>query len=717
MRFFTRSVLFFISVIVFQSSLTIILITNISKRSNLEDAEKELKQEAKIVFENYNSWKRGLWKSLNGIPGDPQFFELLEKHQESFFAKSLKNFLRENFSASGVDAFVLKYAAHHKIDIQSVTYNNFSLSDLQGLDNTRSHPYLELRIIANQLCLVGVIRLFFTEDKQATSKLFVDCFILKRLSEEFCRQLVLNRHVHTMFLLDARYVSGTLPEKRFRDISELGVFHPAARESYDIEIENTGYNIARRKIERVSSVQGEQDLILVTLLDNSSYVQRVSLLEKIVLSVSLLAALLTVVLSLFFSRNITRPIHALEQAMQRIRGGQYDTGVAQRSQSEIGTLEQGFNEMTLKIRQDKEQMEGLIREITMLKDYNENIIRSMRVGMLIVNETLRIEKVNTAFLEIFELQEGQVLHLHLWELSLEIIDEELMKKVQEILDCQREEFTKITRAERNRVYDLKLSPVDGHDGHDVDKRKTLGCILIVEDISRKIEFEEKIFQAEKLSSISMLSAGVAHEINNPLGSIMTNVQNLLDEEEDEERSISLKWIEQETRRIAKIVRELLDFSSSDRGRTQESDVNAVIDETISLIGYSLKKTQNVRIRTEFDVEIPHARISEDELKQIVINLVKNSIHALEGQGDILLSTVYDIQEKRVQVFIQDTGKGIREEDIPRIFDPFYTSKRNGEGTGLGLSVVYGIINKYKGTITVNSTEGEGTQICLAIPVA
>ncbi len=100
----------------------------------------------------------------------------------------------------------------------------------------------------------------------------------------------------------------------------------------------------------------------------------------------------------------------------------------------------------------------------------------------------------------------------------------------------------------------------------------------------------------------------------------------------------------------------------------------------------------------------------------MINLVKNSIQALEGKGGIVLSTTYDAQEKRVRVVVRDTGKGIREEDISRIFDPFYTTKHNGEGTGLGLSVVYGIINKRKGTITVSSKAGQGTHICLAIPV-
>ena len=716
MKLFTKTLFFFIGVIVFQSSLTFLLITNFTKRSNLEDAGKELTQEATIVLENYNSWKRGIWKTLNDIRQDQQLSTLLRDYQETLSPTTLIGVLKEKVYVSGADTFVVKYATHNERDIIPITYNNFSLSDVQGLENRKPHPYLELQLITTQLCLIGITRLSLGEEVNGNPLAYIDLFILKRIDKDFCHQLVLNRDSQAAFFLDDHYLSGTLAEQTFLDIPGFKNFDTSHHKYNTIEIKNIGYNVATRKIENVLQNHIERTLSLVTVLPNTSYVKRLSLLENTVLSVTALCGLLAILLSLFFSRNITRPIYNLLAAMQRIRNGQYKTTLATPSHNEIGKLIQGFNDMADKIHQDKEQLENYIHEITILKDYNENIIQSIRIGMIIINQHLTAEKVNSAFLEAFDLQEEQVIGISLGKLHLSIIDDEILQNVRAILERKQDAYTKVTRAKRNHVYELKLYPIDSDDQTGSQSDNTLGCLLVIEDISRKIEFEEKIFQAEKLSSISMLSAGVAHEINNPLGSIMTNVQNLIEEEKDEERSISLKWIEQETRRIARIVQELLEFSSSSLDRTQETDVNRVIEETITLITYSLKSSQDIFIRTELEEDIPLVLMSQDEFKQIIINLIKNAIQAIEGKGEIFLITQNIFKKNSVWVTVKDNGIGIRDEDIPRIFDPFYTTKHNGEGTGLGLSVVYGIINKYKGTITVESQEGEGTQIRLAIPV-
>ena len=623
MKLFTKSLLFFISVIVFQSSLTILLITNITTRSNLEDAGKALRQEAAIVFDNYNSWKRGIWKILNDILQDQQLLTTILQSQDIDLSQHFRGLLQDRLYASGVDIAVLKYSAHQETDIIPITYNNFSLSDVDTFENTKSHPYLEMKLINTQLCMLGVLRLFLGEESDGASRKSVDLFLLKRIDKGFCTQLVLNRHSHAIFFLDSQYLSGTLGKDRLQEESGGLQVENSSHERYDLEIENLGYNVAIRRIERIPLHNAESHVFLMTMLSNLSYINRVSILERTVLSVTALSALLTILLSLFFSRNMTRPIRNLLAAMQRLRSGQYDTTVTLQVRNEIGALFQGFNDMASTLRQDKEQMEDYIREITLLKDYNEDIIHSIRAGMIIVNGDLRVEKVNSSFLDVFELQEAQILGVFLQDLPLAIFDRDVSRNVRAILQKEYEEFTLMTRSKRNRVYELKLYPIDSHDAAGYQANgNALGCIIVVEDISRKIEFEEKIFQAEKLSSISMLSAGVAHEINNPLGSIMTNVQNLLDEEEDEERTISLKWIEQETRRIARIVKDLLEFSSSNLDRIQETDVNKVIADTIVLITYSLKKTPKILIYTELEGEMPLAMISPDEFKQIIINLVK-----------------------------------------------------------------------------------------------
>jgi two-component system NtrC family sensor kinase len=262
------------------------------------------------------------------------------------------------------------------------------------------------------------------------------------------------------------------------------------------------------------------------------------------------------------------------------------------------------------------------------------------------------------------------------------------------------------------VYEIKLYPLAG-TGELNDE--SAGCVFTVDDISEKIEFEEKIFQAEKLSSLSVLSAGVAHEINNPLSSIMSNVQNLIEEEEKEDKKISLKWIEQETRRIARTVRELLNFSSSDAAANTGANVNEVIAQVINIIKYSINKEKDISFKTEFENGLPCAVINEDELQHVIINLINNSIQAVEDSGTVFVCTFSHKNNHAINIVVEDDGKGIAEEHIPHIFDPFFTTKHNGEGTGLGLSVVYGIVRKYNGHIKVDSKLGQGTRISLVIP--
>ena len=238
---------------------------------------------------------------------------------------------------------------------------------------------------------------------------------------------------------------------------------------------------------------------------------------------------------------------------------------------------------------------------------------------------------------------------------------------------------------------------------------------MVDDISAKTRLEEKILQAEKLATISMLSAGMAHEINNPLGSILTNVQNLLDEETSPSRSVSLRWIEQETRRIARIVQGMLSFASGKAGGTPGGDLNAVVREVTGLMRHGAERA-GVSIDLRLSPDIGPVAVSTDELKQVVINLVSNAVQSISGPGRVLVST-HAGSGGRASLAVADTGCGIPRHVLPRIFDPFFTTKANGDGTGLGLSVVWGIVTRYAGTIDVRSREGRGSRFCLRLPGA
>ena len=253
-----------------------------------------------------------------------------------------------------------------------------------------------------------------------------------------------------------------------------------------------------------------------------------------------------------------------------------------------------------------------------------------------------------------------------------------------------------------------------------------GCVFMAEDISAKTELEEKIFQAEKLSTISMLSAGMAHEINNPLGSILTNVQNLIDDEEtrmprntaaDDGGPPGVPEVDRAGDAPHRPHRAGAAELRLRRLRAAPgSDVNEVVLDVIGLVSHSMARENQVRIDTRLADGLPPSVVSTDELKQVVINLLRNSVQAIPGEGRILVSTRMEPGGARISLAVADTGTGIPKEIVPRIFDPFFTTKANGEGTGLGLSVVYGIVTKYAGTIDVRTREGGGTRMTLGLPV-
>lgn len=706
MKLFTKTFIFFISIIIIQSNLTFFIITNIIKKNNLQDAKKELTEEATFVYESYNSWKRSLWISLNTIREDESLKQIMLSREGFSVRGRLLSYAKEHILSSGIDCVLLKSSFYPHLELIPYKYSIFTLSDLEGLTNLKTHPYIEIVFLGDVLSMVGTVSLTTQPDNT------IELFLIKQIEQNFCSNLTAERRSLASFFLDEMYFVGPPGKAALPQTIDSKEMRSAYREFYDSGGGKKEYNIAIQNVGNVARIQKDSPLFLVTFLSNRPYQRRVVLVKRIVLLVSILGALLTAALSLFLSRNISKPVKKLTDAMHGVKNGQYDTKIGVSSRSEIGELFQGFNEMAHTLGQDKEQMKNYIDEIVMLKDYLEKIIHSIRAGIVIINTDLVVEKANTSFLHSFQLDEDHIIGRKIKDTDIDILDRDILKNIKALILGKKEFYSKIKRAEGNRVFEIKLYPLLGpQEVHE----EIAGVVFTVDDISEKVEFEEKIFQAEKLSSLSILSAGVAHEINNPLSSIMTNVQNLLEEEDTESKKVSLKWIEQETRRIARTVRGLLNFSSSHTGNDPGADVNEVISKMIPIIEHSITKEKNISIETELDTGIPRGAIKEDELQQVIINLVHNSIQAVDTGGSVAVSTLSGRNNHSVNIVIEDNGRGIDEDQMPHIFDPFYTTKHNGEGTGLGLSVVYGIMRKYNGKIKVDSRVGHGTKILLSLP--
>jgi hypothetical protein len=235
----------------------------------------------------------------------------------------------------------------------------------------------------------------------------------------------------------------------------------------------------------------------------------------------------------------------------------------------------------------------------------------------------------------------------------------------------------------------------------------------MEDITEKTLMEEQLMQTEKLSSIGLLAAGVAHEINTPLTGISSYTQMLLkDTDNDERRKAILRKIEKQTFRAAEIVGELLSFSRLGGGEFTAVDINQIIHDSLSLLDHQLDGSR-VKVARDLSEALPPVYGDTGKLQQVFVNLFLNARDAMPTGGKLDIHT--DMDDSMVVVDISDTGGGIPKEYLKRIFDPFFTTKGIGKGTGLGLAVSYGIIQEHGGGIFVESDAGKGTRFTLKLP--
>lgn len=240
--------------------------------------------------------------------------------------------------------------------------------------------------------------------------------------------------------------------------------------------------------------------------------------------------------------------------------------------------------------------------------------------------------------------------------------------------------------------------------------------FLVKDIEQRRLMEKQMAQADKLASIGQLSAGIAHEINNPLGVILGYTQLLLRNEKTEtDRYRDLKTIEKHVKNCKSIVKDLLNFARSSKPEIKTTMINEAADDVLNFILHH-SKLDGIDIIRNYDEEVPPMLLDEKKIRQVLINLLMNAGHAVREKGSISLSTKYIKQDNKVAITVADTGYGIEKKNLARIFDPFFTTKPTGEGTGLGLSVSYGIVKSHGGEVLVESEPGKGTQFTVLLPV-
>jgi len=258
---------------------------------------------------------------------------------------------------------------------------------------------------------------------------------------------------------------------------------------------------------------------------------------------------------------------------------------------------------------------------------------------------------------------------------------------------------------------------DDELGELADGFNTMAFALKERDERLKDFTRKKFMESERLALVGQLAANVAHELNNPLQGIVTYSHLLLEKDTcDEPTNQNIRKIVTQANRCRDIIRGLLDFSRQRKPDKTLCDINSILNEGISFVE-NQALFQNINIMMNLDESLPKVIVDPAQIVRVFINLIVNAAEAMEGNGQLTISSMVDMDTKCVEIEVSDTGSGIPEENYDKIFDPFFTTKETGHGVGLGLAISYGIIKEHKGSISVESKVGQGTTFTVRFPLA
>jgi signal transduction histidine kinase len=378
-----------------------------------------------------------------------------------------------------------------------------------------------------------------------------------------------------------------------------------------------------------------------------------------------------------------------------------------------------------------------MQEYERLKEYSENIVESINVGILAADLEDRVESWNSRLEQLTGILRDDAVGRPLSDLLPEDLVLQFGGAGGESGIRHIYRYALRPKVESKVI---EMPPANGGNGHSTavaaepqaqPQRETvlnvavapliskdlerIGRLIIFDDVTERDELERRLVQADKLSSVGLLAAGVAHEVNTPLAVISTYAQMLAKQVSgDDQKSRLLEKIAKQTFRASEIVNSLLNFSRTSPTAFDELDLNRVVHESLTLIQHQMEKA-GLRVQLDLEEQLPFIKGNSGKLQQVFLNLFLNARDAMGPGGTLSVRTFQ--RGEAVGVDVADTGHGIEAENLSRIFDPFFTTKGVRKGTGLGLSVSYGIVREHSGVIEVESQPGEGTRFRLEFPAA
>jgi PAS domain S-box-containing protein len=411
---------------------------------------------------------------------------------------------------------------------------------------------------------------------------------------------------------------------------------------------------------------------------------------------------------LLFNRTVVSELKGLLYKFHKIKDQSQDNSeiLQMSSEDEIEQLTAAFEKTAADLQQTHDELRASEAKY-------RKLFESSRDAIIIIDERTKLAEINEAGIKLFGFKDRQE------AVSIETCfqlfwDARDARKFHDTV--KQEGFVQGLEVAMVNREGKKLVIMVSATGRKDENGRFCGIEGILRDISEKRRVEKYLIQTERLASIGELAAGVAHEINNPLG-VIKCYANLLAKanQDDHQMHADIQIIRKHTDQCQSVVASLLSFARTPEPQMTKSQLHAVIDDILSVLEHQLHK-KAIEVRRLYDPEIQSVTMDAAMMKQVFMNILLNARQAMPKGGTLTVRTSLDEVEKRIRVAFTDSGIGISEKFIDRIFDPFFSTKGPEKGTGLGLSVSYGIVKQHRGDISVYSRTGKGTTFIVSFPL-
>ena len=427
--------------------------------------------------------------------------------------------------------------------------------------------------------------------------------------------------------------------------------------------------------------------------------------NHILFTILMLTAVISASIIYFSRRYLAGPLERLTEGAEAIGRGELGRRIEVRGEGEMAVLARAFNQMAGSLQETTGQIVGE-------REYIRSVVDSMPEGIVVVDCDGHVTAWNRTMAKRYgrdaDLVQGQSLE----DVLPGLMGTPSLAELRQVLAggapaAQRSSIR--LPEDPGRVLTAAVSPLRRHDD------AIEGAVLVLADVTERLRLEEQMQRSDKLAAVGQLAAGIAHEIGTPLNVISGNAEFLKMEHEGAEE---LQTIVDEVTRISHLVQRLMSFARQEEPRVEAVDVGDVVDSVVSLMQHQMVR-KGVRVTVTIPPGTPPVAADRGQLQQVLLNLVMNAWQAMPAGGDLSISARATGPDEAVSasvtIAVTDTGEGIDAEQLPRVFEPFYTTKDVGEGTGLGLAIVQRIVEDHDGSIELRSQPGLGTQIELRFP--